>query len=105
MQNKKNKLLMTLFLLSVTLFVSPLKAQVTVGEKTPPKSFSLLEIKATELKGGLRLPVLTNAQRDALNLTVNQTAAKGLLIFNIDAKSMQYWNGTKWVNFIIPLKD
>ena len=96
---------MAAFILSAVLFAVPLKAQVTIGDQTAPQSFSLLELTTTKLKGGLRLPLLTTAQRDALNLAVNAAEAKGLVIYNTEAKCLQYWNGTKWVSFCIPLKN
>ena len=82
-------------------FALPLKAQVKIGDNAGlPKSFSVLELSST--KGGLRLPQLTTAERDALvaGLTGDDAdAAKGLVIYNKETKCMQYWNGTKWVRF------
>jgi len=94
-----------LTLLAVALFFAmPLKAQVKIGDNsTPPKSFSVLELSTAKVKGGLRLPLLTKTERDALvaGLTGNDAAAaKGLVIYNTDDKCMQYWNGTKWVSFL-----
>ena len=98
---------MAAFILVAALFTVPLKAQVTIGALKAPQSFSLLELTTTKVKGGLRLPLLTTAQRDALALTFssNPAAAKGLVIYNTEAKCLQYWNGTKWVSFCIPLKN
>jgi hypothetical protein len=104
MNRKRNRLWVFALLATALFFALPAKAQVTIGDnQTPPHSFSLLELTASKVKGGLRLPQLTNAERNALNLAPGDNEAKGLLIFNTDAKCFQYWNGTKWVSFSISL--
>ena len=93
-----------LSILLLLFFVLPVKAQVAIGEPASSShSFSLLELSSAKVKGGLRLPLLTKTERDALvaDLTgADAAAAKGLVIYNTDAKCMQYWNGTKWVSFL-----
>jgi len=99
---KKNIKFGLLTLTVMTLFfASPLKAQVNVGSADAPKSFSVLELSTKQKQGGLLLPQLTNAQRDNLAVASNPDA-KGLVIYNTDAKCIQFWNGTKWIN--LPLK-
>jgi len=108
MQNKMNQKnlnvsRLSMMVLAAAFFTLPLKAQVTVGEQKSPQSFSLLELTTTKIEGGLRLPQLTTDQRDALGIQLLSNAdvakeAKGLIIYNIDTKSLQYWNGKKWVN-------
>jgi hypothetical protein len=73
---------------------------VTVGDKKVPETFSLLEIVTTTQKGGLRLPQLTTAQRDALNasLLAKPAEAKGLVIYNIESGCLEYWNNNKWIS-------
>jgi len=107
MKIKKKRIRPAAFILAAAFSTLPLTAQVNVGSEKTPQKFSLLEITTANQIGGLRLPLLNNAQRDALNLAAaaNPDAAKGLLIYNTDSKSLQYWNGTKWVSFLVPKKD
>ncbi|NDW08767.1 hypothetical protein D0T56_03745 [Dysgonomonas sp. 520] len=90
-------------MLAVLLSLSAnLKAQVTIGDGTPPQDFSILEIVSNE-KGGLRLPHLTAGQRDALQASTQfQTEivgkGKGLTIYNTTSNCIEYWNSTKWIS-------
>ena len=86
-------------LLIAVFFAYPLKAQVMVGNSTSPKSFSLMEIDATYLSGGLRLPQLTTVERDNLNLAAYNpaAAANGLVIYNTDTQCIEFWDGV-WVS-------
>ena len=88
---KKLLLMMGIFALMSTFI---LKAQVTIGKNQMPQSFSVLELVSTT--GGLRLPELTSAQRDALNVSGN-SLSKGLFIYNTDVDSVQFYNGTEWI--------
>jgi len=45
---------------------------------------------------GLKLPRLTTAERDALQIENKGTAAKGVAIYNIDIDCVEYWNGEEW---------
>jgi hypothetical protein len=76
-------------------FGNELQAQEVIGEVKTPEPYSLLELSTVNRKGGLRLPPLTTAQRNALN-TSGQNLAKGLVIYNIETNCIDYWNGTKW---------
>jgi hypothetical protein len=70
-------------------------AQVTIGSTVNPQAFSILELESDGTKG-LRLPQMTTAQRNALNLAGN-AAAQGLQIFNTTTRCVETWNGTKWI--------
>ncbi|NDV96696.1 hypothetical protein D0T84_17505 [Dysgonomonas sp. 521] len=91
-----------LAVITVFLAFSPLiRAQVMVGAVDPPQDFSILEIESNE-SGGLRLPHLTTEQRDAITTHTGFTGIKaelgrGLTIFNIDTKCVEYWNGLTWI--------
>lgn len=63
--------------------------RIGIGTATPHSS-ATLEINSTA--GGLRLPRLTTAQRDAI-----ASPASGLLIFNTTTSKFQGWSGTAWV--------
>ena len=52
---------------------------------------SLAAPAQTTVTQGLRVPRLTTTDRNSL------VTAKGLLIFNIDTKCLEYWNGIEWV--------
>ncbi|NDV96932.1 hypothetical protein D0T84_18760 [Dysgonomonas sp. 521] len=86
-------------------------AQVTVGGSTSPQDFSLLEIVTAytdgvkadggSSNGGLRLPRLTTAQRDAVQASFGSETtgkAKGLTIYNISNDCVETWNGAKWIS-------
>jgi hypothetical protein len=98
MQNNKILFTFTVLFLIVALFTTPVKSQVTIGDLGTPESFSLLELVTTRHKGGLRLPQLTTAERDALDLASDPEAAEGLLIYNTDTNCIEYWNLSKWVS-------
>ena len=80
-----------------------LSAQVTIGGDKAPESFSALELLSSDGPKGLRLPHLTTAQRDALQLTFPASTAdpnlsKGLVIYNTDLDCVQTWNGEDWIS-------
>ena len=102
---KKNLFSLWVFLLAV-FFVTNVNAQVTIGNLNgKPKAaekFSALEVISNGT-GGLRLPQLTTAQRNTLDLAsvsdVNKKMlTKGLTIFNLDTKCVEYWNNTRWIS-------
>jgi uncharacterized protein (TIGR02145 family) len=90
------RILMALLLL-LPVIVS---GQTVIGSVLPPTSYSLLELSTSTVKGGIRMPQLTTVERD--NLTTPEFAsdgrAKGLTIYNLDSKCMEYWNTVKWVS-------
>lgn len=81
-----------LFITSAMLFVNTLQAQITVGSEDKPASFSVLQLDG--ILGGLRLPHVSENNRDAIN--VSSPLAKGLMIYNTDTDWVDYWDGTKW---------
>ncbi|CAC9975701.1 hypothetical protein [Flavobacterium panici] len=90
---KKNLFCMWLALLAI-LFTVNMEAQMTIGGKKEPEAFSVLELLN---KGGLRLPQMTTAQRNAFAVK-NNDKGEGLTIYNIDTKCVEYWNATRWVS-------
>ncbi len=79
-----------------------IRAQVTIGAGEPPQDFSILEVVSNGI-GGLRLPHLTNDQRNAITSHASFTGDKaelgqGLAIFNLDTKCYEYWNNKRWVS-------
>lgn len=93
-----------IFILSILGINSYLNAQVTIGSTNQPADYSVLELDATEVKGGLLLPRLSGTQatdlRDYLqSLTPAECEkAKGLVIYDTDADKLKYWTGTDWAN-------
>ena len=85
-----------LSILLLLFFALPLKAQVTIGAQKAPHSYSVLELMST--KGGLRLPMLSNDERDALKLTSDSTEASGLFIYNTDIDCVEFWSDGKWID-------
>jgi len=111
MQFKRNQFRVLVILLIALLYTIPGKAQVTIGSQTKPHGFSLLElISGVKRDGGLRLPELTTQQRDDLEidkLTDSNLieAAKGLTIYNLTTKCVEYWNSSRWVSFCTDVTD
>ncbi|RYD95512.1 MAG: hypothetical protein EOP54_15665 [Sphingobacteriales bacterium] len=90
-----NKNLFLAWLVLFTAFSSvSMNAQMTIGGKKEPEAFSILELLN---KGGLRLPQMTTAQRNAFAVSGN-TKGEGLTIYNIDTKCVEYWNKVRWVS-------
>jgi len=85
-----------LSIILILFFALPLKAQVTIGAQKAPHSYSVLELAGT--KGGFRLPMLSNDERDALLLTPDSTEASGLFIYNTDIDCVEFWSGGKWID-------
>jgi uncharacterized protein (TIGR02145 family) len=96
--------------------VSFMHAQVTMGALNAPQDFSSLELISQNTRG-LRLPQLTQLQRDTIDGTAGTSGisaimlasrnafdaektgkAKGLQIFNTTTKCVNTWNGTEWIN-------
>jgi hypothetical protein len=91
-------------------------AQVIIGALDAPQDFSILELISNDTQG-LRLPQLTQAERDLLDGTEPNTTgasaamlaartafaaertgrAEGLTIFNTTTKCVETWNGTVWL--------
>ena len=100
MKTKRFFYLLLLLFIGSTLNV---QAQVVVGDAVAPQPFSALEVISNGT-GGLRLPQLTNAQRAAVQTAIEalapaeQPKAKGLMIFNLDTKCVNTWNGTEWIS-------
>ncbi|MDN3675626.1 FISUMP domain-containing protein [Flavobacterium branchiarum] len=89
------------FLIVLLLFL-PVVAigQAVIGSVLTPKSYSLLELSTTTVKGGIRMPQLTTVERNNLTTPdfMSDVRAKGLTIYNTDSKCMEYWNTHKWVS-------
>jgi len=98
---KMIKKVMTILALSLTaiVFVMPAKAQVTIGAKQAPQSFSLLELKSNG-QNGLRLPQIadTNTRNAISDEYGSNPEMQGLQIFNMETKCVETWNGTTWIS-------
>lgn len=82
-------------------FTASVKAQVTIGDLAEPHDYSILELSAAKLKGGLRLPQLTTVQRDSISNSWDTTLknkAEGLVIFNLITNCLEFWNGSTWIS-------
>jgi uncharacterized protein (TIGR02145 family) len=112
--NSKYKLILLLFMMYIT--GKGMYAQVTIGDETPPRNFSILELISN--KSGLRLPQLTTAERNALAGTAGFQSEKhrgdathtpglglGLVIYNTETNSTEYWNGYKWISLRLGTAD
>ncbi|NDV95026.1 hypothetical protein D0T84_08860 [Dysgonomonas sp. 521] len=94
-----------LFILNTLLLLLPLlclQAQVTIGDNKEPEAFSALELVSNK-NTGLRMPMLTTVERNAMADTYRSDAdknalAKGLTIYNTTTNCLEFWNGEKWVS-------
>ncbi len=68
------------------------KGNVGIGT-TAPQANAALDVASTSK--GFLLPRMTTAQRNAI-LPI-AVADAGLLIYNLDTKTYNFWNGTQWV--------
>lgn len=84
------------------LTVGHICAQVTIGSATPPAAFAALQIDGKEQ--GLRLSRLTTGERDALDAGSNAAKAKGLVVYNTDTKTIEFYDGTGWRSLSKPLE-
>jgi Fibrobacter succinogenes major domain (Fib_succ_major). len=102
MKTKTKRFFYSLLLLFIGSTLN-LQSQVVIGDAVVPQPFSALEIISNGT-GGLRLPQLTNAQRAAVQTAIEalapaeQQKAKGLMVFNLDTKCVNTWNGTEWIS-------
>jgi len=101
MKNKTKLLLPAALALVMAFFASALKAQVTIGDFIAPQKFSVLELVTTKATGGLRLPQMQTAERDAITTDEFKAdpLAKGLMIFNTTTNCVDIWNGYEWIEF------
>lgn len=76
----------------LALFPLELNAQFIISSDTSlPDSSSYVEVKSNER--GWLIPRMTTQQRDAI-----QDPAAGLMIYNTDSQSIEFFNTTTWVN-------
>ena len=92
-----------LSIIIILFFALPTKAQVTIGKDSIPHSFSLLELRADKVNGGLRLPQLTTDQITAIGATLlgnsgDALAAKGLVVCDTSLDCLDFWNGATWIS-------
>lgn len=79
-------------------------SQVTIGSLDDPQGFSILElISGSGNTGGLRMPQLTEAERNTLTGSAAFQAEKmgkavGLTIYNTTNGCIEFWNGTEWIS-------
>ncbi len=90
---KKKLFCKWLALFAILLSVN-MQAQMTVGGKKEPEAFSVLELLN---KGGLRLPQMTTAERNAFAVK-NNDKGNGLTIYNKTTNCVEYWNAVRWVS-------
>ena len=91
------------FLLTVAIFSSPLKAQVTIGSLNPPSNNALLDLKETvggSSERGMLLPRVPLSSTTSFAPMISHEA--GLYVYNTatvnDVKpGIYYNNGTKWI--------
>ena len=67
--------------------------QVTIGSLNPPADFSALQLEGAD--GGLRLPQVPQANRNAINTSSSE--APGLTLYNTNTNWVDYWDGLNWL--------
>ena len=92
-------LLLAMLLISVPFTTN---AQILIGGAGAPQEFSVLELLSNDARG-LRLPRMTEEERDIMRNTqafrdVETSAAVGLMIYNLDERCVEFWNGSRWIS-------
>ena len=98
-----------LTLLLTAIFCVPFtaSAQITIGSGRAPSEWSLLDLCTQEQQKALHNARMNRTQRDLLmsryHCPKDQLAARGLLIFHLDAIDygigcLEFWNGLQWVS-------
>ena len=105
MTNKK--LFFSLILSALMCVPFTTNAQITIGSGRAPSEWSLLDLCTNEQQKALHNARMTLLERDALNLenlsVEDQQAARGLMIFRLDAVApgvgcLEFWNGVTWIS-------
>jgi len=82
-------------ILSLLLFLAfDSYSQVIITDDAIADSSAILEMNSDSL--GWLIPRMTTAQRDAI-----QNPAAGLMLYNLDTKSIEYFNNTSWINVMV----
>lgn len=100
MNKKRIYIVAIMAFLIISLFnINALHAQVTIGANAEPEKFSILQLEnAAGTEKGFRLPRLSQAQCQTLkNAVAGKQPANGLVVYNTDTNTIQYWNGTDWI--------
>lgn len=93
--NTQQKLL-PIFLFLLCLTAATLHAQVGINATgADPDSSAMLDVSSTDK--GMLMPRMTTAQRDAIT-----GPATGLIIYNLDVRVFQSYDGTAWRNLSSP---
>lgn len=78
--------------LVVSLVKPELQAQIIISNNTNlPDSSAMMEIQSTNF--GWLIPRMTSQQRDNI-----ENPAEGLMVYILDSKSLEYFDGDSWVN-------
>lgn len=86
------------------LFANNMQAQVKIGDTTEPSDFSTLELDTKNVKGGFRIPQLSDETSQKLKQHLlglsedKRKGANGLIIYNTDKRNLYYWDGEDWAN-------
>lgn len=107
MKNYCKKIVSLFILPMISLHITHLTAQVTIGADKSPADYSVLQIENTTLNGaGVRLPNVAEIdKKNILNPMVDRdkSAAKGLTIYNNTTDKVEYWDGAEWVGIPVIL--
>ncbi|MDU1890252.1 MAG: hypothetical protein E6767_06140 [Dysgonomonas sp.] len=96
----RNKLIYLIFVFIFS--VNLIQSQVTFGSNEMPEPFSILQLDNGE--GGLRLNQLNEVQKNTLTsellLSTDREKTKGLSIYDTNTKTIQCWDGNRWIRMI-----
>jgi len=74
----------------------PIKAQILIGKDKTPEEFCIVEVESKT--GGVRLPRISGTDKTTMNpLLTGNEKSKGLVIYNSSDKTIEFWDGSKWV--------
>lgn len=94
-----------LILSCILLFSLSTQGQVTIGADIKPGEYSLLQVENNNKYphgGGIQLPRLNTEALAALTDKIkadqnDRDKAIGLMVYEIEAKKVIYWNGNEWI--------
>ena len=104
---KQKNYFLTLLLAGILCVPFNAGAQVTIGSGRAPSQWSLLDLCTRKQQKALHNARMSRTQRDLLmsryHCPEDQLAARGLLIFHLDAIDygigcLEFWNGLQWVS-------
>ena len=95
-----NKIIILILLILTYTNLMAQEEGVSIGKNSNPNKYSILDIESENQ--GVLFPRLTTEQRENI-FSENDSemiTAIGLIVYDINLKTLMYWNGNNWLNII-----